>query len=205
MIQTIDPNASQIINMGNIATSATGTTIGPLANSQVVSGYLVDKNGDVDLPIVGKTKVAGYTINDAKEIIRAKISTLYNVQSVIVRYANFKISVIGEVNKPGTYIMPNEKVSVLDAIALAGDLTIYGKRENVLLLRENQDGIRIPHRINLRKSDVFTEPFFYLRQNDLIYVEPGKSKAAATDAAQARTYTIIGSLLSVLVVIASRL
>ena len=100
--------------------------------------------------------------------------------------------------------MPNEKVSVLDAITMAGDLTIYGKRENVLLIRENLDGTRTPYRINLKRSDFMSSPYFYLKQNDYIYVEPGKGKAAATDMAQARNYTIAGSILSIIAIILTR-
>nr|WP_294795863.1 polysaccharide biosynthesis/export family protein [uncultured Mucilaginibacter sp.] len=205
LVQTIDPIASQIINSGNIATAGTGAIVGvPSYNQQISSGYLVDKNGDIDLPTIGKVKVLGLTILQAKENIRKAVEQLYKVQSVIVRFANFRISITGEVNRPGTYIMPSEKVSILDAIALAGDLTIYGKRDNVLLLRDNVDGTKTPYRINLRKSEVLYAPYFYLRQNDALYVEPSKAKAASTDATQARTFTIIGSVLSVLIVLFTR-
>jgi polysaccharide export outer membrane protein len=205
IIQTLDPTAAQIINAGNVTASGTGAMVGAANfNQQTTSGYLVDKNGYVDLPVAGKVKLIGLTTPQAKEVIRKAAAEQFKVQAVIVRYANFKISVTGEVNKPGTYIMPNEKVSILDAIALAGDLTIYGKRENVLLLRENQDGTKTPYRINLKKSEVLYAPYFYLRQNDALYVEPTKAKAATTDATQARTFTIIGSVLSVLIVLFTR-
>lgn len=204
-IQTLSPDASFIINSANTV-SGTGTTVNaPNYNQQIVSGYLVDKNGFIELPVIGKVKVLGLTTSEVKEVIRKAASVQFKVQSINVRYSNFKINITGEVNKPGMYIVPNEKVSLFDALAMAGDLTIYGKRENILLIRENIDGTKTPYRINLKKSTIMTEPYYYLRQNDLIYVEPSQSKAAATDAAQARNYTLIGSLLSVLIVFASRL
>ena len=121
-----------------------------------------------------------------------------------VRFANFKITVLGEVNRPATYTVPNEKVTVLDALGLAGDLTIYGKRENVLLVRD-QGGQKELVRLNLNESEVFSSSYFYLRQNDVIYVEPGKAKAAANNAARTQAFAIIGSVLSVLIVALTRL
>lgn len=208
LIETVDPSATMVINTGNVSTVNTGTMVGvpnPLSQQSSTSGYLVDKEGYIELPVLKRIKVAGLTTAQAKELIRAAAVKFYNDPTVIVRYANFKISITGEVAKPGTYIIPNEKVSILDALALAGDLTIYGKRENVLLLRENPDGSKMPYRINLKKSDIMSQPSYYLRQNDLIYVQPSNSKAAATDAAQARNYTLIGSVLTVLIVLFSRI
>lgn len=215
IIQTVDPQASAMINSGNISSTNTGSAGSlPLASSSAIaiatpnlnnpSGYLVDKEGTITIPVIGKIRVAGLTTSEAREAIRIAADKFYNNPAVTVRYANFKVNVGGEVLKPGSYIMPNEKVSVLDAITMAGDLTIYGKRENVLLIRENQDGTRTPYRINLKKSDFMSSPYFYLRQNDYIYVEPSKGKAAATDVAQARNYTIAGSLLSIIAIILTR-
>jgi len=208
LIETIDPQNTAVINAGNIPLSSTGTSLSPSSLSsitqQVSSGYLVDKDGFVTMPILGRIKVAGYTTSEATDIIKKIATDYYLDPTVIVRYANFKISVTGEVLKPGIYVLPNEKVSVLDAISLAGDLTIFAKRDNVLLIRENSDGTSTPYRINLKKTDVMATPYFYLRQNDIIYVEPGTGKAAATDASQARYYTLVGSALSVLIVLFSR-
>lgn len=207
LIATTDPQNTIVINSGNIpvpaATSLSPTSLSNI-NQQTTAGYLVDEDGLVNLPILGKIKLAGYTTKEATEVIRKSALEYYKEPTVIVRYANFKISVIGEVLKPGIYIIPNERVTVLDAISLAGDLTVFAKRENVLLLRENADGTETPYRINLKKSDLISSPYFYLRQNDIIYVEPGTGKAAATDASQARYYTLVGSLLSVLIVLFTR-
>jgi len=217
IIQTVDPQASAIINSGNVTSASNGpgnNNTMPASSSSGISlnapnlnsplGYLVDKEGTITIPVLGKIKVAGLTTSEARNAILTAADKFYNNPSVTVRYANFKVNVAGEVLKPGSYIMPNEKVTVLDAITMAGDLTIYGQRENVLLIRENLDGTRTPYRINLKKSDFMSSPYFYLRQNDYIYVEPSKGKAAATDLAQARNYTIGASILSIIAIILTR-
>ncbi|WP_121809099.1 polysaccharide biosynthesis/export family protein [Mucilaginibacter kameinonensis] len=206
VIQTIDPTATASLNLGNINSTSAGIPLGSTINpaQAVTAGYLVDKEGNVDIATLGKIKVAGLTTFEAKNAILQIADKYFKNSSVSVRFANFKISVTGEVNRPSTYIIPNEKVSILDALSLAGDMTIFGKRDNVLLIRENEDGSRITVRMNLKKSNIMSSPYFYLRQNDVVYVEPSSSKAAATDASQARYYTLVGSLLSVLIVLFTR-
>ena len=208
IVGTIDPENTVAINLGNVPVASTGTSLGATSltslSQQTSSGYLVDKDGFIIIPILGKIKVSGYTTTQATDTIKKIALNYYKDPTVIVRYANFKVNVTGEVLKPGVYVMPNEKVSVLDALALAGDLTIFAKRDNVLLIRENADGTKTPYRINLKKSDIMSSPYYYLRQNDIIYVEPDKGKAAATDASQAKYFTIVASVLSVLIVLFSR-
>lgn len=214
IIETIDPLATSSVNTGNISAgnmSNGGAASGILAaisggnqTQQPVSGFLVDKNGVIEIPIIGKVTVAGLTTDQIKNSIYTLSLKYFKDPTIVVRLANFKVSVTGEVLKPGQYIMPDEKETILDAITMAGDLTIFGKRENVLLIRENADGSKTPYRINLKKSNIMSEPYYYLRQNDLIYVEPRKAKSDATDAAQAKYITIAGSILSILLVIATR-
>lgn len=208
LVQTVDPQATAMINLGNVPVPGTASAVGSSSSSgsqSAISGYLVHKDGFVEVPVLGRIKLLGLTTSEAKDTVLKEAVKYYKDPTVIIRYANFKFSVTGEVAKPGVYITPNEKVSILDAISLAGDLTIFGKRENVLLIRENLDGTRTPYRINLQKSDIISSPVFYLRQNDVIYVEPNKAKASATDATQARTYTIIGAALSVLIILITRI
>lgn len=205
VIQTIDPLSTSMINVGNLPVSSTvpSGTLPGLA-SQASAGYLVDKDGFVELPVLGKIKVVGYSTTQARDIIKQSALKFFKDATVTIRYSNFKVSVTGEVSRPGQYIMPNEKVSIMDALAMAGDLTVFGKRENVLLIRENADGTKTPYRINLKKSDVMYAPYYYLRQNDIIYVEPRKAKSDATDAAQTKYVGIIGAVLSVIIVLATR-
>jgi polysaccharide export outer membrane protein len=202
-IFTIDPTSSAVINQ-----STTGQALGASSASSIgqqqISGYLVDKNGEVELAVIGKIKLSGLTTYQARDLIRDKVSNLFIKPSVQVRFANFKITVLGEVARPAAYTVPNEKVSILDAIGLAGDLTIYGKRENVLLIRDNK-GKKEFARFSLTSSKLFESPYFYLQQNDVIYVEPNKARVAANNAARTQTITIISSALSLIIVVLSRL
>lgn len=199
-IFTLNPQTGLIINQ-----AASNPILGGNANaaiSQQVTGFAVDKNGDVELALAGKIKVAGLTTYEAREEIRRTVSKYYNEPNVQLRFANFKVSVLGEVNAPSTYNMPNEKVSIMDALSLAGDLTVYGRRDNVLIVRDNNGKKKYAH-LDLNSSEIFNSPFFYLRQNDLIYVEPNKAKNTANNAGRVQTIGIITSVLSVLVLAVS--
>ena len=202
-IQTLDPSSSQVANQ-SMAVQAIGSSSATSVGSQVISGFLVDKDGYVSMTLLGKIKLAGLTTYQAREAIALKASQFYREPNVQVRFANFKITVLGEVTRPATYTVPNEKVSVLDALGLAGDLTIYGKRENVLLVRDIS-GHKELVRLDLNNSDLFSSPYFYLRQNDVLYIEPGKAKAAANNSSRTQTLAMIGSFLSVLMVAFTRL
>lgn len=204
-IQTLDPSATAMLNQQSWPTgsSAQSSSNNSSVSPSSVSGYLVDKNGFVILPLLGKVSVAGKTTDQVRDEISVKAAEYYKEPVVNVRFANFKVTVLGEVVKPATYVMPNEKITLLDAIGMAGDLTIYGKRENVLLIRDNNNKKEFV-RFNLNSSNTFQSPYFYLRQGDVVYVEPNKSRVAATDSRQVRRITILTSVLTLLVVIISR-
>jgi polysaccharide export outer membrane protein len=204
-IQTLDITATNTMNQ----TSAPGSGMGGSgkstpSESAVVTGFLVDKAGNVEIPILGVMKLAGLTTTEAKELIRKRASEFYKDPTIQVRFANYKITVLGEVTRPSTYTLPNEKVTILDAISLAGDLTIYGKRENVLLMRDNGDKKEVV-RLNLNSSQTITSPYYYLKQNDVIYVEPSKAKVAANNAPRIQLTTIFISIATLLVTIAAQL
>lgn len=201
-IFSIDPQSTQVVNQAGSQSALGGNSASN--SNQLIAGFLVDKNGEVELVGLGKIKLAGLTTYQAKNLIKERAEALYKKPSVEVRFANFKVTVLGEVNRPAVYTMPNEKVTFLDALGLAGDLTIFGKRENVMLIR-SQDGKKEFIRFDLNSTDFINSPYFYLKQNDVIYVEPNKGKAASLNAARTQTYAIIGSALSVLVVIFTRL
>jgi len=196
-IFTLNPQSGAVVNQAANTPALGGNTNNSLTTQS--TGFLVDKNGDVELSLVGKVKVAGLTTYEARELIREKVSTFYKEPNVQLRFANFKVSVLGEVNAPSAYTLPNEKVTILDALSLAGDLTIYGRRENVLVVRDN-NGKKEFARLNLNSSDIFNNPFYYLRQNDVVYVEPNKRKVAATNSAQVQTISVIASVMSVILV-----
>ncbi|SEW44437.1 polysaccharide export outer membrane protein [Chitinophaga sp. YR573] len=200
-IQTLDPSTNTLLNP-QASWPITGNAA-PSAGSTGVSGYLVGKDGYVVLPLAGKILVKGKTTDEVREDIRIKASEFYHDPLVNVRYANFKITVLGEVSRPSTYVMPNEKVTLLDALGAAGDLTIYGRRENVLLIRD-RDGKKEFTRFNLNNSSLFNSPYFYLQQGDVVYVEPNRSKVISTDAARLRVITILTTGISLLTLIITR-
>src|SRR5690606_23784629 len=160
-IQTLDPTTAAVANQA-VAVQAVGASSATNVGSQVISGFLVDKDGYVHMALIGKVEVKGLTTYEARERITTLASQYYKDPTVQVRFANFKVTVLGEVTRPATYTVPNEKVTVLDALGLAGDLTIYGKRENVLLVRDQGKEKELV-RLNLNDSDVFQSPYFYLR------------------------------------------
>lgn len=202
-IQTVDPD------MNNIMGSADNTAAVILPggrqdkSKEAAAGYLVDQNGFIELPVAGKIKVGGLSTSQAKEAIREKALKYYKEPIVNVRIVNFKVTVLGEVTMPGTYLINGEKATILDALGQAGDMSIFGKRTNVILARQ-ENGKQKMVRFNMNSTDIFESPYFYLRQGDVLYVQPGKGKAAANDAAMIRTYTIISSTLSLLVIVLTR-
>lgn len=202
-IQTIDPRAAAAIN-DLPAQPAVGSSSASVTGAQEIKGFAVNKDGNVEIPLLGTLHLAGLTTDQACKLVKDAAAHYFVHPTVQVRFMNFKITVLGEVARPATYTLPNEKVSLLDAIGLAGDLTIYGRRENVMLIRE-EDGTKKMIRFNLNSSSIFKSPYFYLKQNDVVYVEPGKGKIAFNNAGRAQTISIIGAIVSVLIVGLSRL
>ncbi len=199
-IQSLDPSISQLINSANVVMPALGASSAYVSNqTQLVSGYLVDKNGEIEIPFLGKIKLEGLTSIEAREYIKNGLSKYIKDPIVSVRFVNFKITVLGEVARPSTYLIPSEKISLLDAISLAGDLTIYGKRDNVMLVRA-REGYNDVIRLNLNSKDILTSPYFYLQPNDLVYVEPNRAKIANSDGRQFRYLGIVTSILSIVLV-----
>lgn len=137
--------------------------------------YTVDDNGDLTLPMLGKIHVSGLTRLQAIEKIRTELSLYIKDPGVNINFNNFRISVLGEVARPGSFVMPTERVTVLEALGMAGDLTIRGVRENVLVIRE-VDGKKTINRLDLTQQSTLNSPYYYLAQNDVIYVEPNKSQ-----------------------------
>ena len=177
-------------SMTNASTSGGG---GSLQN------YLIDTKGDMMFPIIGKIHAAGMTKSELSDYIEGQIYPRYikDIPIITIRYANFKISVLGEVNKPGLCEINNEKVSILEAVAMAGDLTIYGRRDNLLLIRET-NGKRESVRIDLRDKRLIDSPYFFLQQNDILYVQPNnpKSRSSAFGTAEAISLSVVGTLIS---------
>ena len=199
---TTDPKVAMPFNL---AVSNTIGTSGQLSSSQgSLQGYLVDNNGNIEFPVVGTLHVGGLTKKQAEDLVKNKIKPYLAASEkpiVTVRMASYHVSVIGEVTKPGIISVPQEKMSVLEALAQAGDLTIYGKRDNVLLIRQDAAGEKHTYRMNLNDANIINSPFYYLQQNDIIYVEPNKVKAQNSSIGSSTTLLMSG--LSILTSIAS--
>ena len=155
--------------------------VGENGDQQVANTYLVDPSGNIEIPLIGTVKVAGISSQIAKFLIKQKLEKYLTNPTVNLRIRNFKVTVLGEVKAPGVYTIPNEKITLIEAIGLAGDLTIFGKRIDVLVIRE-EDGERKFFKIDLRSKSFFESDFYYLHSNDIVYVEPGKGKIASADA-----------------------
>lgn len=202
-VNTTDPQAAAPFNLTvqtpyNVAQSTSITTQAALQQ------YLVDNDGNVNFPVLGTLHLGGLTKNQAEELITGKLGTYLKEKPVVtVRMANYKISVLGEVAHPGTFTVSNEKINVLEALAMAGDLTIYGIRDNVKLIREDAHGQRSIHILDLNNADLVLSPYFYLQQNDVLYVTPNKTKAKSSDIGTTTTTWL--SATSILVSLASLL
>ena len=149
------------------------------SGQQRVLGYLVNSDGDIDFPILGKIHVAGMTRKELTAYVKQRLidEDLIKDPIITVQFLNFKISVMGEVSRPGSFDITSDRITLLEALSKAGDLTIYGRRDRVAVIRE-VDGVRTILYHDLRSSDIFKSPCYYLQQNDIVYVEPNKTKTA---------------------------
>ena len=207
-VQTLDPQANMLLNQGNLPIQSGVTTVNPnsptLNNQNAVSGYLVNKSGDIFMPYIGSVHVEGLTTSAIHDTVLNRISIYFKNPVVNVRFANFKVTVLGEVRQPATFTLPNEKPTVLDALGLAGDITIYGRRDNVLLVRD-AEGKKEIARLNLDSTKVMNSPYFYLKPNDVLYVEPSESRVASTNSFRTRDIAVLAAGISLLTVIVARL
>lgn len=201
---TIDPQASMPFNLtvqNSISTS------GQLySGSGSLQGYLVDNDGFINFPIIGKLHVAGLTKTECEDLIKSKVQPYLAKNEnpiVTVNMASYRVTVIGEVNKPGVVPVSTEKMSIVEALAQAGDLSIYGRRDNVLLIREDAAGEKHQVRLNLNDANLINSPYYYLQQNDIVYVQPNRVKAG--NAGIGSSTTIWFSFISILTSVASLL
>ncbi|MDR0698799.1 MAG: polysaccharide export protein [Tannerella sp.] len=172
---------------------------GELYGQQRVLGYLVDKEGTIDFPILGKLKVEGLTRNQLRDLIKEKLKTngLLKDPIITVNFLNFKVSVQGEVNRPGSFNITGERITLLEALSMAGDLTIYGRRNRVAVIREAK-GERMILYHDLSSTELFKSPCYYLQQNDIVYVEPNKRRIQQSNINQNNSASIWLSIVSVL-------
>jgi polysaccharide export outer membrane protein len=165
--------------------TATNTSSGgsrSLSSQPVLQTYLVDNEGNIDFPVLGKLQVKGMTKSELEEMIKERIKSNFTTDPIVtVRMANFKVTVLGEVNSPGVHTITNEKVNIFEALAMSGDLTVFGQRNNVKLIREGADGTKRIAPLNLNDANIIYSPYYYMQQNDILYVEPNKAKARNSD------------------------
>ncbi|MDO9634449.1 MAG: polysaccharide biosynthesis/export family protein [Paludibacter sp.] len=204
-VNTNNPEAAIAFNMPLIPSGGEATRSYTLGGGTNVSyglsmqNYLIDMQGELIFPVVGKIKAGGMTKNELAEQIKSSIYPQYLTEEpiILIRFVNFKVSVLGEVFRAGTFPIDNEKVSIFEALAMAGDMTIYGNRASVLLIREN-NGERETVRLDIRDKNLVNSPYFYLQQNDVLYVEPNSSRArsSAIGTAESLSISIVGTLIS---------
>lgn len=141
--------------------------------------YIIDKQGNIDFPVLGEIKLVGLTPEETKNLLKEKLEPYLKDPIINIRLVNFSVTVLGQVNKPGTYFVNGEQITVLEAIGLANDLNIKGMRKNVLVIRDF-NGTKVYTRIDLTSKDALTSPVYYLTQNDVVYVEPNKSAVTSS-------------------------
>lgn len=196
-ITSLNPQATEIFNVynaNNLRSTNASNTIAP------VTGYLVDQDGNIQIPLLGNVRAVGLTKKELKNNIERELERrqLLVEPTVDIRYLNYKVSVLGEVARPTVITVPNEKLTLLEALGLAGDLTIYASRNNLLLIRE-ESGSRKLIRIDLTSDELFTSPYYHLKSNDIIYVEPNKTKIASAGPVRQWLPLVLSSLTLVVV------
>lgn len=197
-VSALDPNGAAPFNLPAITYLQPGEQ--QMAVAPSLQTFLVGSDGYIDYPVLGRVKVEGLTKLQLIEQLQGRISEYVKTPLVNIELMNFRVSVLGEVNQPGMISVPNDRITILDAIGMAGDLTIHGERKNVLLIRE-VNGKREFHRFDLTSSALFASPYYYLRQNDVVYVEPNLPRQKNAKFSQTDQFNL--SLVSVVVSAAS--
>jgi len=204
-VVTSEPQASgtynlivpQLYDPSNVS----GTSM--LNSVPTLQSYMVDNEGTINFPVVGSLKVSGLTRKELEQMLQEKLNSSFNkeVPIITIRIVNYSVNILGEVMKPGKFITSNDRITIFEGLAMAGDMTIYGRRENVKVLRENADGTKNYISVNLNDKNIIHSPAYYLEQNDVVYVEPNKAKSRSSNIGSAETLSV--SALSIIISIAS--
>jgi len=187
-VSTLNSEASAPFNLFR------GASEGGIRPEQV--DYLIDREGEIDFPVIGKIKISGLSADEVRTLLRSKLSEYLKDPIINIRLKNFTVTILGEVARPGTYPVNGERITILEALGFAGDLTVKGVRENVMVIRDF-DGTKVYTRVDLTKKEAMSSPVFYLTQNDVVYVEPNQS--AITASSLDNRATIAVSIASVLI------
>lgn len=202
IVSSANPAASAVFNAPNESTANTNQATA--SGNTLTVGYLVNPNGDIQFPVLGTIHAEGLNKSQLTKYLTDQLleKKLLVDPIVTIRHLNFRVSVLGEVARPGVYTTPNEKISLLEALGMAGDITIYGKKENVLLIRDDGKGTKTTKRLNLNSQELLSSPYYYLRSNDIVYVEPTKDKASKER--NAMIFPIVISLTTLFIVVLDR-
>ncbi|MBU2947822.1 polysaccharide biosynthesis/export family protein [Zobellia uliginosa] len=178
IVSSINPEAAEMFNVSNNVAAQSSTNAG---NTTRVSGYLVGQDGSIRLPILGKVEAVG----KSKSVLSEEITALLVDRKLLldpivdIRYLNYKVSILGEVKNPSVLTIPSEKISLLEALGAAGDITIFGRRDNITLIRE-ENGVKRMRILDLTSNEIFSSPYYYLKSNDIIYVQPNSAKVSSS-------------------------
>ena len=180
VIGSLSPESDVIFNVPNQYTTSSMSYGNSGGSRQQSLGYLVDNEGNIEMPLVGKVHIQDLKAQVAADTIRQRLLRFLREPTVTIRSLNFKVSVLGEVNRPAVYVVPDEKITLPEMLSLAGDLTIYGRRDNITIIRE-ENGLRQYAKVDLTSRDIFDSPYYYLHKNDMVYIEPVKARMTYAD------------------------
>lgn len=203
-VNSLSSEASSFFNpySANNAAGALVAAPSSVTGQVAPTGYLVDPSGQIELPLIGSIKVSDYTTTQVRDTLKKRLSIYLKEPTVLVRFLNFKISILGEVTHPEVYNIPNEMITLPEAISMAGDLTLYARRDSIEIIRD-VNGKKVFANVDLSKRDIFSSPYYYLHSNDIVYVKPARTKTQQTD--RTIQYVSIGAtLISLLLVIFRR-
>jgi len=200
-VVTSEPGASRSYNL--LVPEVADVSSDLLYSMPTLQPYMVDNDGLIDFPVLGKIKVAGLTCKELEMKIQKELEPAFSKERPIItiRFLNYSVNILGEVSRAGKYTTSNERLTIFEGLAMAGDMTLYGKRDNVKVLRENADGNKLLIVINLNDKNVINSPAYYLEQNDVVYVEPNESRSKNSNINAAETLAV--SSLSIVISLAS--
>ncbi len=198
IVSSPDPIAAAPFNLPVVGIARAGSDVASAGGQQQLQTYLVDRDGNIHFPVLGSLKVAGLTKSQALDMLMAELKKYINQPIVNLRIANYKISVFGEVAKPGSFTLASERISLPEALSMAGDMTIYGLRHEIIVLRD-VNGVKTYNSVDITKADFINSPYYYLGQNDVVYVKPNKTRV--NSAAIGPNTSIIITSVSLLITI----
>ncbi|MHA4843641.1 polysaccharide biosynthesis/export family protein [Flavitalea antarctica] len=199
-VSSLNTDATQPFNLYTISASQGNVNAGTVTQA---SGFLVNQEGYIQFPMIGTIKAAGMTKKALTDTITASLirKNLLYEPIVNIRYLNYKITVLGEVGRPAVINVPGEKITLLEALGVAGDITSFANRTNILIIRDNETGVRTTKRIDLTSDDLFTSPYYFLKSNDIVYVAPNRAKAAGTSTSKQWWPVVLSAMSFVAIVL----